>query len=127
MSISIPYHHRNLRGNGLSNVFKTMSGVIRPLFNTAKTLLKPATKQLGKEGLSLITSTAGDILNGKPVKKSVKKNIKKSQRRIGRKVKQLAKGTGTKKKTRQKTKKNTGKKRTTKKKSKKSIFDGYDL
>ena len=141
MAVQLPYHHRNnYTGNGLANVFKTVSNVIRPLFNASKTLLKPATKHLGREGLSLIASTAEDVLKGKPLKKSLKDNVKKSKKRIKKKIKQkLTKGSGSKKrKTKTKTKKIHSKKKsgkkatkktTSKKKTaaKKSIFDGYDL
>ena len=119
----VPYHHRNT-GNGLGGVFKSLSGIIRPLFASTKEILKPLGKEIGKEGLSFLTSTANDALSGATLKDSLKKNYKKSQKKVKKKItkaaKKVVKGKGKKK---VKGQKNSAKKnsKSTNKKKKKSL------
>ena len=150
MSISIPYHHRNASGNGLGGILRSLSGIIRPLYSSAKTVLSPLGRELKKEGVSLLKNTANDILSGNTVENSLQKNISGTKKRIKKKVlkaikgkqQKKTKGTGVRKK-RKKVKKSKGsgrrktnkkkgrgkkgkKKKATKKASKKSsLFDAY--
>ena len=127
--------------------------MIRPFFTQTKSLLKPLGRELKKEGLQALTSTAADVLNGAPVKDAFKNNLVKSRKRVVRKIrrkvvgkaKAKAKGKGKRKgggrakakgkgkrkgKGAGKGKKGSGKRKVKKrvsKKKKKSIFDEYSF
>ena len=143
--LRVPYTHRN-QGHGVSGLLKTLSNVIRPIFSSAKTVIKPLASKVGdslkKEGAQVLSDTAKSLLSNQPVISSVKKSLKKSKKRIKRKVKRTLKGKGKKKKkkktgagSRKKTKakvkkrkKTTGgRKKQRKRKKKSSIFDAYTL
>ena len=126
MNVRIPYHHRN-SGNGLGGILKSLSGIIRPLYSSAKQILKPVGKELGREGISFLASTGNDVLKGKrSLKDSLKKNYKKSKKSIKKKAVNAFQGRG-KKKPKKKGKKRTtglGKKKKKKKNKKKKGSKG---
>ena len=96
MNVRIPYHHRN-SGNGLGGILKSLSGIIRPLYSSAKQILKPVGKELGREGISFLASTGNDVLKGKrSLKDSLKKNYKKSKKSIKKKAVNAFQGRGKK-------------------------------
>ena len=153
--VNIPYAHRfsQTRGHGFGGILRSVGNVIRPFFTQTKSLLKPLGRELKKEGLQALTSTAADVLNGAPVKDAFKNNLVKSRKRVVRKIKRKvvgkakakakgkgkrkgggrakAKGKGKRKgKGAGKGKKGSGKRKVKKrvsKKKKKSIFDEYSF
>ena len=151
--VNIPYAHRfsQTRGHGFGGILRSVGNVIRPFFTQTKSLLKPLGRELKKEGLQALTSTAADVLNGAPVKDAFKNNLVKSRKRVVRKIrrkvvgkaKAKAKGKGKRKgggrakakgkgkrKGAGKGKKGSGKRKVKKrvsKKKKKSIFDEYSF
>ena len=88
-AVNIPYAHRFIktRGHGLGGILRSVGSVIRPFFTQTKSLLKPLGRELKREGLQALTSTAADVLNGDPLTGAIKNNLVKSRKRIVRKVK----------------------------------------
>ena len=149
--IAIPFSHNyiNRRGRGLGGILKSIGSVIKPFFSQTKSILKPIGREIGREGLSLLSNTAKEALNGASLSDAFKNNLVKKKKKIVRKVKRKivgkgkgkkGKGKGSKGKGKNKGKgkvkgrgkakgkgKGAGRKRKVSKKKKKSIFDGYSL
>ena len=153
--IAIPFSHNyiNRRGRGLGGILKSIGSVIKPFFSQTKSILKPIGREIGREGLSLLSNTAKEALNGVSLADALKNNLVKKKKKIVRKVKRKIVGKGGKNKGKGKGKgkakgkgkskgkgkvkgrgkakgkgKGAGRKRkVSKKKKKKSIFDGYSL
>lgn len=88
--INIPYAHRfvsNKRGRGLGGFLKSVGHVIRPFFSQTKALLKPIGKELSKQGISFLSNTAKDAINGAPLAQAFKTNFAKRKKRVLKKVK----------------------------------------
>ena len=150
MPLQIPPHHRNMRGNGIGSILRSLTSIVKPVFNSAKRNLIPLAKRAGKElkteGISFLKDTGKDLLSGNNLESAVKKNFHKSRKRVIRKVKKKiggkkrgagkkTKGSGGKRKTgsgKKKSGKGFGKKatggkrkKTAKQRKKTSIFEGY--
>lgn len=129
--VSIPPRHRNI-GSGFGGIFSSLKQFVKPLLSKTKDVfLKP----LAKEGITLLTDTARDVLEGQKPSESLQKNFQKSKKRVIKKgkkaVKKALKTTAGKGKGKKKKKSSPKKGNSTKKKSKKrssvpkSIFDNY--
>ena len=157
--VQIPYAHRfrsNNRGRGLGGILRSVGNVIRPFFSQTKAVLAPLGKELTKQGISLLSNTAKDAVNGVPLSNAFKSNFTKRKKRVIKKVKKKIGGAkrkrgGSKRKGSGKATKGRGKKaakgkgkkvgkgkgkkrkvgRPKKKRAKSSkkgsIFDGYSL
>ena len=147
MPLQHRYHHRNQRGHGIGAVLKSLSQIVKPMFNSAKTNLIPLAKKVGKElkteGATFLKDTGKDILTGQDVMSSINKNARKTKRRVVKKVKKklggkkrggkrkkafggkrVGKRKGGKKR-KGAGKKKVGGKRKRGRKKKVSLFDGY--
>ena len=138
MPLQHPYHHRNQRGHGIGAVLKSLSKIVKPMFNTAKQNLIPLAKKAGKElrteGITFLKDTGKDILTGQDVMSSINKNARKTKRRVVKKVKKKLGGRksggkkGSGKRKGGKNQKGYGKKKAVggkQKRRKVSLFDGY--
>ena len=55
--ITIPFHHNYIRrGRGLGGILKSIGSVIKPFLSQTKTILKPIGREIGREGLSLLSN-----------------------------------------------------------------------
>ena len=147
MPLQHRYHHCNQRGHGIGAVLKSLSQIVKPMFNSAKTNLIPLAKKVGKElkteGATFLKDTGKDILTGQDVMSSINKNARKTKRRVVKKVKKklggkkrggkrkkafggkrVGKRKGGKKR-KGAGKKKVGGKRKRGRKKKVSLFDGY--
>ena len=88
--VQIPYAHRfrsNNRGRGLGGILRSVGNVIRPFFSQTKAVLAPLGKELTKQGISLLSNTAKDAVNGVPLSNAFKSNFTKRKKRVIKKVK----------------------------------------
>ena len=99
--IQIPYAHRfhpNRRGRGLGGILRSVGNVIRPFFSQTKAVLAPLGKELTKQGISLLSNTAKDAINGVPLSNAFQSNFAKRKKKVIKKVKKTIGGAKRKKK-----------------------------
>ena len=95
--IAVPFSHNYIhrRGRGLGGILKSIGNVIKPFFSQTKSILKPIGREIGREGLSLLTNTAKEALNGPTsLSDAFKNNLVKKKKKIVRKVKRKIVGKG---------------------------------